>query len=368
MKSGGHSFLNISKTYNHFRLKLVHRPAFTIVELLVVVVVIGVLAAVTLVSFSGITQRAVVVSLQSDLASASRQIKLYQAENGNYPTSIDCSPTPPVGSICIKFSSENIYTTMGFSDAFDDQSFCLAVKNGNVRYYINNDSAPVPGTCAGITSGLVAYYPFDNDTNDYSGNGNDGAIYGGSNLTSGIISQGYSFDGVNGNMETPSDSSLNFGLGSFTISFWVNHRDYAYPKTFGAIKKSNPSAYSAGGIGWDFGHGYKSTGVDVAINDGVNSIRSTLAFDVGSRPPDLLNKWAHVIYIVDRDLDRVSAYVNGVKQSNEINISSVTGVIDNNSTLKIATMYGWNVDGVMDDMRIYNRALSVEDIAILYNL
>ncbi|MFZ2125552.1 MAG: prepilin-type N-terminal cleavage/methylation domain-containing protein, partial [Candidatus Saccharimonadales bacterium] len=43
---------------------------FTIVELLVVIVVIGILAAITIVSYAGISQRAVAVSLQSDLASA----------------------------------------------------------------------------------------------------------------------------------------------------------------------------------------------------------------------------------------------------------------------------------------------------------
>ncbi|MFZ2125427.1 MAG: prepilin-type N-terminal cleavage/methylation domain-containing protein, partial [Candidatus Saccharimonadales bacterium] len=46
------------------------KPGFTIVELLVVIVVIGILAAITIVSYAGISQRAVAVSLQSDLASA----------------------------------------------------------------------------------------------------------------------------------------------------------------------------------------------------------------------------------------------------------------------------------------------------------
>ncbi|NCT55047.1 LamG domain-containing protein, partial [Candidatus Falkowbacteria bacterium] len=116
------------------------------------------------------------------------------------------------------------------------------------------------------------------------------------------------------------NSSLNNN--SLSISFWAYHRDYTYPKTFGAIKKSTPNCYAAGGKGWDFGHGYKSDGVDVCVADGNNIVRSTLYFNTGSRPPDLLNKWTHIVYIIDRSQNKVSAYVNGVKQSSEISIAS----------------------------------------------
>ncbi|HZJ34804.1 MAG TPA: prepilin-type N-terminal cleavage/methylation domain-containing protein, partial [Candidatus Angelobacter sp.] len=51
---------------------------FTIVELLVVIVVIGILAAITIVSYTGISQKAKEASLQSDLDNASKQIKLFQ--------------------------------------------------------------------------------------------------------------------------------------------------------------------------------------------------------------------------------------------------------------------------------------------------
>ena len=53
-------------------------PGFTIVELLVVIVVIGVLATITIVSYTGITQRAIISSLQSDLTNNSNQLKMFQ--------------------------------------------------------------------------------------------------------------------------------------------------------------------------------------------------------------------------------------------------------------------------------------------------
>ena len=55
------------------------RAGFTIVELLVVIVIIGILAAVTIVSYTGIAQRATAASLVSDLNNASQKIKLFQA-------------------------------------------------------------------------------------------------------------------------------------------------------------------------------------------------------------------------------------------------------------------------------------------------
>lgn len=62
---------------------------FTIVELLVVIVVIGILAAITIVAYSGISQRAIVALAQSDLTNASQQLKLYYVDHGVYPVSLD---------------------------------------------------------------------------------------------------------------------------------------------------------------------------------------------------------------------------------------------------------------------------------------
>lgn len=58
---------------------------FTIVELLVVIVVIGILAAITIVGYAGVTQRASAAALQSDLKTASTQLALYKAEHEIYP-------------------------------------------------------------------------------------------------------------------------------------------------------------------------------------------------------------------------------------------------------------------------------------------
>lgn len=61
---------------------------FTIVELLIVIVVIGILAAITIVAFNGVQARAQIAKSQSDLKSIQKLLELYKADNGNYPNTI----------------------------------------------------------------------------------------------------------------------------------------------------------------------------------------------------------------------------------------------------------------------------------------
>ena len=58
---------------------------FTIVELLVVIVVIGILAAITIVSYAGITARANTTKAQSDAQSIQSVAEVMNADNGSYP-------------------------------------------------------------------------------------------------------------------------------------------------------------------------------------------------------------------------------------------------------------------------------------------
>ena len=108
---------------------------FTIVELLVVIVVIGILAAITVVSYTGITQRATMATIQSDLTNASQQLKVYQVVNMIYPTAIDCSSTPATNTICLKASPNNTFTYTS-----DGTTFNLVETNTNSMVYNVTDS------------------------------------------------------------------------------------------------------------------------------------------------------------------------------------------------------------------------------------
>jgi prepilin-type N-terminal cleavage/methylation domain-containing protein len=120
------------------------RSGFTIVELLVVIVVIGVLAAITLISFTGISGRAVASSLQSDLASASKQLKLFSIDNGIYPDTISCSIPDSTTNKCLKSSSGN-KIALEVNNSSNPKSFYAEAINGSICYNITDSSPPTLG-------------------------------------------------------------------------------------------------------------------------------------------------------------------------------------------------------------------------------
>ena len=63
----------------------VHKQGFTIVELLIVIVVVAILAAVSMAAYANISNRAHDSAVQSDLRSNAQKIEIYKVENGKYP-------------------------------------------------------------------------------------------------------------------------------------------------------------------------------------------------------------------------------------------------------------------------------------------
>lgn len=62
------------------------RAGFTIVELLIVIVVIGILAAIVIVAYSGVQERAKYSSKRSDIETLQKLVEVYNAQNGSYPS------------------------------------------------------------------------------------------------------------------------------------------------------------------------------------------------------------------------------------------------------------------------------------------
>lgn len=115
---------------------------YTIVELLVVIVVIGVLASIVVLSYVGISKKAIEAGLQADLANAKKQIALYYSEYDSYPTSINNTtncPTSPIedNKYCLKPSLGNDFYYSG-----GPSSYNLVASCGGVRYKVTNDSSP----------------------------------------------------------------------------------------------------------------------------------------------------------------------------------------------------------------------------------
>lgn len=124
--------------------------AFTIVELLVVIVVIGILATITIVSYTGISQKAIQSAIISDLDNTSKQFKIFQVENMAYPDTINCAIPNSTTNKCIKPSGNNVITSYVRDNFLVPQGFCVNITNGTNSYKITSTTylTPVTGDCS----------------------------------------------------------------------------------------------------------------------------------------------------------------------------------------------------------------------------
>ena len=204
---------------------------------------------------------------------------------------------------------------------------------------------------------LVGYWSFDEGSGtvavDGSGNGNDGAIGTGLAYVQGVAGKGLASASGSG-VNCGDDSSLDFGLTDFSISLWVY-----YPNV------GNPN--------WMLGKGqaYNSIGFSIAcynITTG-DPVSTSLYLNDGTRY--LVNagslareNWHHVVYTVNRTSGIASAYTKGALNAT-LDISAL-GDISNANDLKLLITEGSLFLGSMDEVRIYSKALTPQEIKALY--
>lgn len=111
----------------------ISNPAFTIIELLVVVVVIGILSSITFISYSMIAKKANLTSLKNDLEDAAVKVEKYKSSNGAYPTSdgVFNSGVNPENNAGATYSYN--YDSIG-------GGYCLASTKNNVSYHITSEN------------------------------------------------------------------------------------------------------------------------------------------------------------------------------------------------------------------------------------
>jgi len=103
------------------------QAGFTIVELLVVIVIIGILAAITIVSFNGVQNKANDVAVQSDLKNIAKQFELYKLDNGVYPAG-----TAQLTAIGLR-ASKNSYGNGFVGDTYN-MLYCRVVADGPNKF------------------------------------------------------------------------------------------------------------------------------------------------------------------------------------------------------------------------------------------
>jgi len=113
---------------------------FTIVELLIVIVVIAILAAIVLVSYNGVRQRASDSAVRAAIAQMVRNVGIYNVDNSRYPGDINSFPKD---------------TTLTYQYTYTDASnaYCMSVSSKYSEYYVtSSDSSLKSGVCSGHTS------------------------------------------------------------------------------------------------------------------------------------------------------------------------------------------------------------------------
>lgn len=214
--------------------------------------------------------------------------------------------------------------------------------------------------CTPPPSGMVSWWGGDNNALDMVG-GNHGTLMGGATYASGMVGEAFSFDGVNDYVEIPHSASLNLTSG-LTLDTWFK-ANTAGDGTLFSKSDSNGSE--------------SVTSYALAINpDGSFNmvLYGTYPADNWVTAPGLftIGQWYHVALTWDGTygpVDNVKLYLNGALVESRTKSSAPLHVTTQSLTLgsmKPPEQYR-RLDGLMDEPEIFNRALSADEIAAIYN-
>jgi len=212
-------------------------------------------------------------------------------------------------------------------------------------------------------AGLVGHWKFDESSGtiayDSSGNGNDGTVQGDPQWVAGMIGSGaLSFDGTDGYVEIGDDASLSM-TDTLTITVWVNVPDFnafymlVCKQPSGAARDNYPGNYefriqANTGI-LEFGH-QETEGEQYTFYTSDLSIA--------------VEQWYHVAVAVTKG-EFVEFYIDGVA-AGSAEQSTNFGVLNDNS-VKIGSrtdLFSF-FNGLLDDARIYDYALSYGEVGWL---
>ena len=189
---------------------------------------------------------------------------------------------------------------------------------------------------------------------DLSGNKSDGTIIG-AIWTPGRTGQTLGFDGTQSDyISVPSSSYWDFGIASFTISFWIKY----FAEGDDSIIIGTGQRASAG----EWRIMTEATGMRFMIeNDGAN-----IAWSVNTED----NNWHHIVLV--RDVENILFYKDGVAQTLTATEGEFTALTEINgaSDLRMMGGYGFNdtfhTAGLMDDVKIWNSALTSSQVDYIY--
>lgn len=241
-------------------------------------------------------------------------------------------------------------------------------------YYWRVDEVNSVGTTQGptwqfrteniIEPGLVGHWTFDSESGDTAYDatayGNNGAVVNGSGdmWREGVLNNAIALNGEDQYIRIPNDAILDFGDQSFSIAFWIKQSLTDKAQRY-VIKGSHGTPMS--GKRYEVYY-HQDHEIRFAIDD--NSDKTSLPISPGEV---VTGEWEHLTAIRNTELDMIYLYVNGEFTGL---MQDVTGDIAQGEDLLIGVSpdeENTNLQGMMDDLRIYSYALSGSEVRDLYN-
>lgn len=227
---------------------------------------------------------------------------------------------------------------------------------------------PVDSTCTpNLSKGLLAYFPFNGNFNDESGNGNNATSKNGAFMTTdflGRASNAAGFDGINDYLIVPGNSKLN--ADSITVSFQV------------MVNSSNRRNVTVSRINYETGESFtfgihESLSTDnkwnFSVAPGTDDCSKLYPYDttlaIYTNGPIQAGRWYNITAIFGGDIQKI--YVDGVLQSTKARSYSNAKKCSDADLL----IGGWlktdivSIDGKIDEVRLYGRVLTDCEIAKL---
>lgn len=200
---------------------------------------------------------------------------------------------------------------------------------------------------------LVAFYPFNGNTNDESGNALHGTNFG-AQLTSdrfNNLNSAYSFDGENDYISISNNNLLNFTK-MISINFWIKINELfdreAYPLSHGSWNNRWKASISNKSMRWT-----------LKTSSGIKDLDSETKLEEGSLyNVTLIYSGTDFEVYLNGDLDAFSSWSGDISTTN-INLTIGQMLPSDNN---------YNFKGVLDDVRIYDYALSTSEIEDLYDI
>ena len=213
-----------------------------------------------------------------------------------------------------------------------------------------------------LDHGLLAWFPFENNASDMSGNNRHGSLFGSPNFSSAIQGKALFLDGVDDHMDIAHDSSLD-PRREISISMWLN---------ISSLNKTWTPAFYKGP-----GPNYPNRSYALWLKQETNSFHAVSADSQGQQAADsnsnswTTNQWYHTVSVINRNLGHIKFYLDGTLLSS--GTVRTTDTVSSSNSLRIGGTQEINSDyqtfnGKIDNLRIYDYAIDGSIVSKLYAL